>query len=285
VTAALLVVPEVCGGKRGRLLPASRGGRLLLSPASTRLASRKRRPRPRGQHTMAPCWPHVSAITSAPSAKQIVRSRCSLRRRVKIVDECDGATRAGALLDELAATATAGRLRARADATEAELYRASGFAVEPIGSDLFDCVRILVSRPADAHVVSAVTLGDVEQAIRASWCRETSCEADWSEAHPARGQCDVTALLVRELLRGEILVANVLLSGRRIDRHAWNRLPSGLTLDLTREQFVCGETFEEPVAREPLGLMRARERYALLAERVRAALQPSEPRLAADPFR
>jgi hypothetical protein len=205
-------------------------------------------------------------------------------RFLAIADECDGATRAGALLDELAATATAGRLRARADATEAELYRASGFSVEPIGSDLFDCVRILVSRPADAHAVSAVTLGDVEQAIRASWCRETSCEADWSEAHPARGQCDVTALLVRELLGGEILIANVLLNGRRIDRHAWNRLPSGLTLDLTREQFVCGETFEEPVAREPLGLMRARERYALLAERVRAALQPSEPRLAADPF-
>jgi hypothetical protein len=82
----------------------------------------------------------------------------------------------------------------------------------------------------------------------------------------------VTALLVRELFGGDILVANVLRQGRRVERHAWNRLPSGVTIDLTREQFVNGESFGEPAVEEPVLLDRNPERYATPRGRVRTAL-------------
>ena len=125
--------------------------------------------------------------------------------------------------------------------------------------------------PASVH---AATLQETEAAIRAAWGRETSDDPDeWSEENPARGQCAVTALLVRELLGGEILVANVLRDGRRVERHAWNRLLSGLTLDLTREQFVRGERFGEPAVEEPILTQRNPERFATLRARVRAQLE------------
>jgi hypothetical protein len=70
------------------------------------------------------------------------------------------------------------------------------------------------------------TLARLEQTIRASWSAETSDRPDeWSEANPAFQQCDVTARVVRDYLGGEILVAGVVLDGRRVDMHAWNRLP------------------------------------------------------------
>ena len=121
--------------------------------------------------------------------------------------------------------------------------------------------------------VGATTLGELESAIRAAWSRETSDDPDeWSEENPARGQCAVTSLLVRELLGGEILVANVVLGGRRLERHAWNRLPSGVAVDLTREQFRRGETLGEAAVEEPLFTHRNPERFALLKSRVRDAL-------------
>jgi hypothetical protein len=80
-------------------------------------------------------------------------------------------------------------------------------------------------------------------------------------------------LLVRELLGGEILVANVLRDGRRVERHAWNRLPSGLTFDLTREQFVNGERFGKPSPEVPLLTHRNPERLATMRARVRARLE------------
>ncbi|MDX6410755.1 MAG: hypothetical protein QOE91_271, partial [Gaiellaceae bacterium] len=77
---------------------------------------------------------------------------------------------------------------------------------------------------------------------------------------------------VRELLGGDILIANVVRGGKRVERHAWNRLASGVTLDLTREQFRSGESFTEPAVEEPLITFRTPERYETLAARVRLAL-------------
>ena len=122
----------------------------------------------------------------------------------------------------------------------------------------------------------AVTLADLEAAIRASWSRATSADPDeWTVENPARGQCDATAVVLRAYLGGEILVADVLRDGRRLERHAWNRLPSGLTLDLTRDQFRAGELLGAPTVQEPMLLGNARERHALLAEHVAAALAAS----------
>jgi hypothetical protein len=114
-------------------------------------------------------------------------------------------------------------------------------------------------------------LSELESAIRKSWGRDTSDDPDeWSESNPARGQCAVTAMLVRELLGGEILIANVLRDGRRVERHAWNLLPSGLALDLTTSQFEDGGEYEEPVPGEPIMVNRAG--YELFARRVRESL-------------
>jgi hypothetical protein len=134
-------------------------------------------------------------------------------------------------------------------------------------------IRELSRRTAAPEAVAANTLDELERAIRAAWGRETSDDpAEWSEENPARGQCAGTALLVRELLGGEILVANVLRAGARVERHAWNRLPSGITIDLTREQYRNGECFEEPSVVEPMQRRESIPRYRLLSQRVRAAL-------------
>ena len=64
----------------------------------------------------------------------------------------------------------------------------------------------------------------------------------------------------------------VVRDGRRLESHAWNRLPSGLSLDLTRDQFRGGEQLGPPEPREPLMLGDSAARHRLLAERVAAAL-------------
>lgn len=180
---------------------------------------------------------------------------------------------ARALLDAIAGVATGSRLVVDVDDRSAELYRRSGFVLED-AEDRVRGVRLLAEPAARAESVRAATLQETEAAIRAAWGRETSDDPDeWSEENRARGQCAVTALLVRELLGGEILVANVLREGRRVERHAWNRLASGLMLDLTREQFVKGERFGTPHAEEPVLTHRNPERYAALRARVRRALE------------
>jgi len=180
---------------------------------------------------------------------------------------------ARALLDALARASTGSRIVAEPAGPSAAAFRASGFrpdATSPGGERL---VRLLDEPPAPPDAVRAASLEEVEAAIRAAWGRETSDDPDeWSEANPARGQCAVTALLIRELLGGDILVANVLRDGRRVDRHAWNELPSGLTLDLTREQFRNDERFGEPRVEEPVLTHLNPERFATLRARVRSRL-------------
>src|SRR5579859_3695688 len=94
------------------------------------------------------------------------------------------------------------------------------------------------------------SLSVLESAIRAAWCVWTSDPIDqpgWSQSNPASGQCASTALVVQDLLGGELLIAEVRRSdGRRQGVHYWNRLAGGLELDLTREQFRAGETIGEP---------------------------------------
>ena len=133
-------------------------------------------------------------------------------------------------------------------------------------------VRVVPTDP-DPVAAAAATLADLEAAIRSSWSRETSADPDeWAVDNPSRGQCDATAAVLRSYLGGEILVADILSEGRRVERHAWNRLPSGLTLDLTRDQLRPDQELGAPSTQEPMLLGNARERHALLAERVADAL-------------
>ncbi len=88
-------------------------------------------------------------------------------------------------------------------------------------------------------------IGEAQQpglagALRAAWCRETSSDPDaWTPENPAWGQCAVTAVVVRDMLGGEVVWGEAALpDGRRIS-HYWNRI-AGRDIDLTREQFPAG---------------------------------------------
>ena len=71
-------------------------------------------------------------------------------------------------------------------------------------------------------------------------------------------------------MRGEVR-----LNGERVDFHWWNRLPSGVEIDLTREQFHPEEVITDGVAitRPPNAAMkRLQAEYDLLRQRVFDAL-------------
>jgi hypothetical protein len=122
------------------------------------------------------------------------------------------------------------------------------------------------------------SLAAIEAAIRESWGAESCDPVDqpWSAANAARGQCGTTALVVQDLLGGELLLAEVLFpDGTRQGMHYWNRLAGGVEVDLTREQFRGGEAVQEPtVVERPADLSGGRcyAEYVLLAERVRGRL-------------
>ncbi|MGY1436793.1 YunG family protein [Streptomyces reniochalinae] len=123
-------------------------------------------------------------------------------------------------------------------------------------------------------------LGRLEWALRESWGADTCspddlARAGWSPANPSWGQCDVTALVVHDLLGGELMCGEVYAAnGEQQGFHWWNRLPGGREIDLTRDQFRAGQVVTEGVTvPRPVGrpLRRAAE-YTLLRGRVRARL-------------
>jgi len=120
------------------------------------------------------------------------------------------------------------------------------------------------------------TLSDLERAVRASWGADTCAPEDlpsWHVGNPARGQCGVTALVLNDLLGGDLVRGEVHVDGRRTDYHWWNRLVGGVEVDLTREQFRPEElvTGGQAMAR-PATIRRCQREYELLRGRVRAAL-------------
>ncbi len=117
--------------------------------------------------------------------------------------------------------------------------------------------------------------------LRGAWGRDT-CDPhdlpDWTPENPARGQCGVTALIVQELLGGDLVLGEVLVGGGRVGYHYWNRLPGGRDIDFTADQFrpdevVTGGTIQAvPVG----GPRRCREQWELLRGRVLTALDDQE---------
>jgi hypothetical protein len=123
------------------------------------------------------------------------------------------------------------------------------------------------------------SLNELEAIIRRCWSAHT-CDpvdlADWSPANPARGQCGVTALVVQDLLGGDLVMAEVSsVDGSRQGVHYWNRLNGGLEIDITREQFLAGEAIGSGrTVERPADLTGARlhAQYERLAAVVKAAL-------------
>jgi len=125
------------------------------------------------------------------------------------------------------------------------------------------------------------TLAEVETAIKESWSFDTAEEDDgWTPDNPSRGQCDVTSLVVHDIFGGELLAAEVSKDGRRVEWHMWNRLPGGLEIDLTRDQFRDGEVIGAPtprprtpeIARPEHPRYHRYQAYLVLAARVRRRL-------------
>ncbi len=131
--------------------------------------------------------------------------------------------------------------------------------------------------PATMATMTIHLLTDIEQALRSSWSAET-CTPEyrdrWSPDNPARDQCGVTAMVLNDLLGGELVRGEVWVDGVRTDFHWWNRLGMGVEVDLTREQFGPEEVVVggEVVVRPPGELPRLQEEYALLRDRVAAKL-------------
>ncbi|MGA5816932.1 YunG family protein [Kitasatospora sp. NPDC094028] len=125
--------------------------------------------------------------------------------------------------------------------------------------------------------MTAWTLNDIERAIRSSWGVDTCAPEDlahWRPDNPARGQCGVTAMVVHDLLGGELMMGEVHVGGVRTDLHWWNRFATGVEIDLTREQFGPDELVGpgRPVAR-PARPGRLQAQYELLRHRVVTELE------------
>jgi hypothetical protein len=123
--------------------------------------------------------------------------------------------------------------------------------------------------------VIVTNLLDLDRALRASWAADTCSPDDlergpWSPENPAWGHCDISALIVHDLFGGDLMVGEVDLDGTRQGHHWWNALPSGMHLDVTREQFRRGQrvTGARRVVRPPGPLPRRWAEYLLLRERV-----------------
>lgn len=120
-------------------------------------------------------------------------------------------------------------------------------------------------------------LADIEYAVRSSWSAETATpelRTQWTEDNPARDQCGVTAMVLNDLLGGELIRGEVHVAGERVDYHWWNRLGAGLEIDLTREQFGPHETVVGgTVVPRPPEIRRLRAEYELLRRRVLERLE------------
>ncbi|SCG72414.1 YunG family protein [Micromonospora humi] len=113
--------------------------------------------------------------------------------------------------------------------------------------------------------------------LRASWGADTCDPHDlpaWHPGNPARGQCGVTALIVQDLLGGELVLGEVFVGDAQVGHHYWNRLPDGGDVDLTADQFHPREVVVGArVQRRPAGPPgRCRQQYELLRRRVLSAL-------------
>src|SRR5215210_2360858 len=57
---------------------------------------------------------------------------------------------------------------------------------------------------------------------------------------------DDAALVVQDILGGDLILAEVHINGVKDGNHYWNRLPGGTEVDLTRDQFVPGGSSSTP---------------------------------------
>jgi hypothetical protein len=112
--------------------------------------------------------------------------------------------------------------------------------------------------------------------LLASWRRTTSVDPDWSLKNPSSGQSDVTALIVQDLLGGQILGTQITTYDKKHrplapQTYFWNELPSGCEVELAQ---AVGYTTAPPEVHQRAHLLQdssRRARYHVLAGRLREA--------------
>ena len=123
------------------------------------------------------------------------------------------------------------------------------------------------------------TLSEIEAAVRSSWGPDTVfASAEYmarSSGLPSRGQCGTTALVIQNLLGGDLMVADVEYEGQIEGVHYWNVTPGGVELDLTRDQFIPAESLvnQRLVRAERNSSSAGEQPFRLLHERVIAVLR------------
>jgi len=122
------------------------------------------------------------------------------------------------------------------------------------------------------------TWSEIEAAVRSSWGPDTAfASTDYmarGSGRPSRGQCGTTSLVIQDLLGGDLMVADVEYEDRMEGVHYWNVTPNGVEVDLTRDQFVAGESLinEHVVAVGRNSSSAGEQPFQLLRQRVSAAL-------------
>jgi hypothetical protein len=122
------------------------------------------------------------------------------------------------------------------------------------------------------------TLSQIEEAVRSCWGPDTSfATSDYMSRGvglPSQGQCGTTALVIQDLLGGDLMVAEVEYEGRVEGVHSWNVTPGGVELDLTRDQFTPGESLinQRHVGSGRSSSSAGEQPFQVLKERVTAAL-------------
>ena len=122
-----------------------------------------------------------------------------------------------------------------------------------------------------------ITAADLRPYFLSAWGADTcypDSRKEWTPENPARDQCGMTALVVQDVLGGELILAEVHVGGVKVGHHYWNRLPDGSDVDLTADQFRSEEEVVggKVVVRPPDAPRRHREQYELLRRRILEAL-------------
>lgn len=127
--------------------------------------------------------------------------------------------------------------------------------------------------------MQTLTLTGIEAAVRVSWGPDTAFASAPYMARgleqPSRGQCGTTALVIQELLGGDLMVADVECEGQVEGVHYWNAMPGGLELDLTRDQFMPSESLintRRVTNRRNASATAGEQAFQLLRTRVLASL-------------
>ena len=129
------------------------------------------------------------------------------------------------------------------------------------------------SEPSSGTPRPLPSLAELEQALRASWGRDTCDEHDvpnWTAEHPSTGQCAATAYVVHDYLGGQLLGAEVHHPDGSLQGHHYWNLIDGAEIDLTREQFIAGEILQAPDVMDRIHPQPnpGADRYLLLRDRV-----------------